>query len=325
MSVPFLGLGETAHCFGYQAAALAPSQFPYNSNHCNAVRTPMGPAGDQVTSFLLSLTVRPRIPDTCAVKSQRQSTSNCGRRRHSTNRERANSGALICAPPDCISHGSGNVASTKRQTFSWPVSQGLFALCDASMTALAAAKLRLTQPANVVKRAVWRLSCTVTGYVLGTIPTKRPSGRTRDFLVEPKWRQWTRAVCGFGASSQLKKRQGCCRRRLLRRQQWSLEQGELLHLATSFETTSCIGIQTAAAANMVKMRGLSELVGVQLVSRARYLSLSEQRPGELEMDRSLESYSALIVRKFGPFFNCWSVLWAMWLLARTAIVWFQEW
>ena len=134
-------------------------------------------------------------------------------------------------------------------------------------------------------------------------------------------RQWTRPVCGFGAFSQLNIRQGCCRRRLLRRRQWSLEQGELLHLATSFETTRCIGIQTAAAANMAKMRGLSELVGVQLVSRARYLSLSEQRPGELYMDRSLESYRALIVRNLGPFFNCWSVLWAIWLLARTASIW----
>ena len=124
------------------------------------------------------------------------------------------------------------------------------------------------------------------------------------------------ALCGFGASSQLNVRQGCCRRR----QQWSLEQEELLHLATSFETTRCIGIQTAAAANMAKMRGLSELVGVQLVSRARCLHLSEQRPGELCMDRSLESYRALIVRKFGPFFNCWSVLWAIWLLVRTAII-----
>ena len=71
---------------------------------------------------------------------------------------------------------------------------------------------------------------------------------------------------------------------------------------------------------MAKMRGLSELVGVQLVSRAKCLSLSEQRPGELYMDPSLERYRALVVRKFGPFFNCWSVLWAIWLLARTAII-----
>ena len=210
------------------------------------------------------------------------------------------------------SHGSGKVASTKRQTFSWPVSQGFMAFATPARLPLAAAKLQLTQPASVVKRAVLRLSCTVTGYVLETcltIPMKRRNGRTRDFLVELKRRQWTRLVCGFGASFQLNIRQGCCRRRLLRRQQWSLEQEELLHLPTSFETTRCIGKQTAAAANMAKMRGLSELVGVQLVSRAKCLSLSEQRPGELDMDRSLESYRALVVRKFGPFFNCWSVLW----------------
>ena len=60
---------------------------------------------------------RVRIPDTCAVKSQRQSTSSCGRRRHNTHRERAYSRASTCTPPDYISHGSGNVASTKRQTF----------------------------------------------------------------------------------------------------------------------------------------------------------------------------------------------------------------
>ena len=89
-----------------------------------------------VISFLLPLTVRPRMPGTCAVKSQRQSTSSCGRRRHNTNRERAYSGALICTPPDCILQGSGNVASTKRQIFSWPVSQGLYGLCNASTTAL---------------------------------------------------------------------------------------------------------------------------------------------------------------------------------------------
>ena len=174
---------------------------------------------------------------------------------------------------------------TKRQIFSWPVSQGLYGLCNASTTALAAVKLQLTQPASVVKRTVLRLSCTDTGYVLETcltIPTKRPSGRTRDFLFEPKRRQWTRPVCGFVASYQLILRRGCCRRRLPRRRQWSLEREELLHLATSFETVRCIGIQTAAAANMAKMRGLSELVGVQLVSRARYLSFREQRPGELK-------------------------------------------
>ena len=33
------------------------------------------------------------------------------------------------------SHGSGKVASTKRQTFSWPVSQGLYGLCNAGTTA----------------------------------------------------------------------------------------------------------------------------------------------------------------------------------------------
>ena len=132
-------------------------------------------------------------------------------RRRSTIRKRAYSKASTCTPPDCISHGSGNVASTKRQIFSWPVSQGLYVLCNASTIALAAAKPQLIQPASVVKRAVLRLSCTVIGYVLETcltIPMKRRSGRTRDFLAEPKRRQQTHPVCGFGASFQLNIRQG---------------------------------------------------------------------------------------------------------------------
>ena len=157
-------------------------------------------------------------------------------------------------------------------------------------------------PARVARRAVLRLSCTVIGYVLEiclTIPMKRRSRRTRDFLVELLRRQLTHPVCGSEASFQLNIRQGCCHRRLLRRQQWSLGQEELPRLATSFETTRCIGTQTAAAGNMAKMRDLSELVGVQSVSRAK---------------------CPLTAQKFGLFFNCWSVLWVIWLLAQTAII-----
>ena len=102
---------------------------------CELQWDPQGPAlwttvdGDQLS---LVADGAAADPDTCAVKSQRQSTSSCGRRRHNTNRERAHSGASICTPPDCILQGSGNVASTKRQIFSWPVSQGLYGLCPRS-------------------------------------------------------------------------------------------------------------------------------------------------------------------------------------------------
>ena len=49
-------------------------------------------------------------------------------------------------------------------------------------------------------------------------------------------------------------------------------------MATSFETTRCIGTQTAAAGNTAMMRDLSELVGAQWVFRAKCLSLSVRRP-----------------------------------------------
>ena len=92
------------------------------------------------------------------------------------------------------------------------------------------------------------------------------------------------------------------RRWLLRIQQWSLGQGELLHLATSFETTRCICIQTAAAADMAKMRGSSELVGVAVgVSckvpfpqrAAAWAALYGPLPGELQGSDRAEIWALL--------------------------------
>ena len=46
-----LTAAQRKRVFGYQAAALAPSQGPFNSIHCNAVRTPMGPAGTSALDY----------------------------------------------------------------------------------------------------------------------------------------------------------------------------------------------------------------------------------------------------------------------------------
>ena len=54
---------------------------------------------------------------------------------------------------------------------------------------------------------------------------------------------------------------------------------------------------------------------------ARCLSLSVRRPGVLYMVRFLGGCRALTVQKFGHFFSCWNVLWAIWQLVRTAITW----
>ena len=148
------------------------------------------------------------------------------------------------------------------------------------------AKSHLTQPACVAKRAAQRLSCTDIGCVLEIcliIPMKRRSKRINDYFAELKRRQRTHLACCSEASSQLCTLQGCCHRQPVRRRQWSLEHEVLPRQATSFETTRCIGTQTAAAGNMAMMRDLSELVGAQWVSRARCLSLSVRRPGELYM------------------------------------------
>ena len=185
------------------------------------------------------LMVRPQIPDTCVVRSQRQSTSNCGHGRRGTSKEWAHSKELTGTPPDCTSHSSESVASTRRQNFSWLVSRGLYGLCSGNTSALAAAKPHLTQPARVAKRAAQRLSCTDIGYVLEIcliIPMKRRSKRINDYLVGLKQRQRTHLACGSEAFTQLRILWGCCYGQPLRRRQWSLEQEVLPPQVTSLET-----------------------------------------------------------------------------------------
>ena len=261
-----------------------------------------------VLSFLSWLMVRPRIPDTCAVKSQRQSTSSCGhgRRGH----------RLLTV--------SGSAAKTRRQIFSWLVSRELYGLRSDSTIAHAAAKPHSTQPACVVKRAARRLSCTDIGCVLEIcliIPMRRRSRHTNDYPAEHRQRQRTHPACGSEAFSQPSILQGCCHRQPLKRRQWSLEQEVLPRQATSFETTRCTGTQTAAAGNTAMMPDLSELVGAQWVSRAKCLSLSVRRHGVLYMGRFLENCRALTVQKLGLTVSCWNVLWAIWSLVRIAITW----
>ena len=166
--------------------------------------------------------MRPLTPDTCAARSQRQSTSSCGHGRRSTNKEKARSKASTGTPPDCTSHGSGSVVTIRRHIFSWPVSRGLCGLCNDSTRALAAAKPHLTQPARYVMRAVQRPSCTYIGYVLEIcliIPMKRRSMRINDHPAEHRQRQPTHPACGSEAFSQPSILQGCCHRQPRRRLQ----------------------------------------------------------------------------------------------------------
>ena len=192
------------------------------------------------------------------------------------------------------------------------------------MTALAAAKLQLTQPANVVKRAVRETFLHRHWLCAGNLfdhpneAAKRahrglsrraqveamdtpclwfrgllPAEYTTGWLPPPASKE-TAMVFGAGRAS---------------------TPGYLIRNHPLYWYTDGSGGKYGQDARLI--RAGWGAVGVS----CKVLFSQSSGLGSFFWTAPWRVTGPLIVRKFGPFFNCWSVLWTIWLLARTAIIW----
>ena len=274
-----------------------------------------------VLSFLSWLMVRPQTPDTCAARSQRQSTSSCGHGRRSTNKEKARSKALTDTPPGCTFPVSESAASIRRRISSWLASRGaLWPLqrqhdcprrgeapvdptcmrCEEGCAEtflhrhwLCAGNL-FDHPNEAVKQAHQRLSRraqteaadTPCLWFRGLLPAEHTTG-----LLPPPASEETAMVFEAGGAS---------------------THGYLIRNHPPFWYADSSGGKYGHDARLVRAGW-----GAVGVSRKVPFPQRAAALGAL-CGPLLENCRALAVPKFGHSFRCWNVLWAIWSLVRTA-------